>query len=57
MPFNGNIGLHDAYWRYGVFGGNIYMIDGSHGCVNLPKEAAHKIYDNVESGTPVLVKK
>ncbi len=33
MPFNGNIGLHDATWR-GSFGGGIYRSNGSHGCVN-----------------------
>ena len=37
MPFNGNIGLHDASWR-SSFGGNIYKYSGSHGCVNLPSE-------------------
>ncbi len=56
MPFNGGIGLHDASWRYGVFGGDIYTYDGSHGCVNLPTEAAHEIYNQVDYGTPVLVK-
>lgn len=53
MPFNGNIGIHDASWRYS-FGGNIYLNDGSHGCVNLPKYVAKKIYENIEAGTPVI---
>ena len=55
MPFDGNIGLHDAKWRYGVFGGEIYHISGSHGCVNLPYEVAQFIFNNTEYGTPVLV--
>jgi len=53
MPFNGNIGLHDADWR-ASFGGNIYKINGSHGCVNLPPSAAKKIYENISAGDPVL---
>lgn len=54
MPFNGGIGLHDATWR-GSFGGDIWYYDGSHGCVNLPYDAAKKIYKYVDTGTPVLV--
>lgn len=54
MPFNGDIGLHDAPWR-SSFGGNIYLKGGSHGCVNLPLSSAKTIFANVEVGTPVLV--
>ena len=54
MPFNGNIGLHDASWR-DKFGGHIYYMNGSHGCVNLPSEKAAEIYDQVEKGEPVIV--
>ncbi len=53
MPFNGNIGMHDGYWR-SSFGGTIYKENGSHGCVNLPPVAAKTIFDNIEKGTPVL---
>lgn len=53
MPFNGNIGLHDASWR-GAFGGNIYNNDGTHGCVNLPSYLAKKIFENIEEGVPVI---
>ncbi len=53
MPFNGNIGLHDASWRY-KFGGNIYLSNGSHGCVNLPYELASCIFYNIDEGTPVI---
>jgi hypothetical protein len=53
MPFNGNIGIHDASWRYS-FGGNIYKRNGSHGCVNVPLYLAKKIFDNIEDGTPVI---
>lgn len=53
MPFNGNIGMHDADWR-DSFGGSIYKTNGSHGCVNLPPAVAKKIYENIEAGIPVL---
>ena len=53
MPYNGNIGLHDAPWR-SEFGGQIYQTDGSHGCINLPYDAAKKIYETVDIGYPVV---
>lgn len=54
MPFNGGIGLHDATWR-GSFGGNIYKTNGSHGCVNLPKETAANIFGKIQDGTPIIL--
>lgn len=54
MPFNGGIGLHDASWR-ATFGGTIYITNGSHGCVNLPKSAAKTIYENIDMETPIIV--
>lgn len=54
MPFNGNIGMHDAPWR-DAFGGHIYYMNGSHGCVNLPTKAAADIYEIVTKGEPVVV--
>lgn len=54
MPFDGGIGLHDAAWR-SEFGGDIHFNGGSHGCVNMPHDAAKTIYENVSSGTKVLV--
>ena len=54
MPFNGNIGMHDASWR-STFGGHIYYMNGSHGCINLPSEKAREIFDQVEKGEPVVV--
>lgn len=54
MPFCGNVGIHDASWRT-QFGGNLYLLEGSHGCVNTPYEKAQAIYQNVEVGCPVVV--
>lgn len=53
MPYYGNYGMHDATWR-DEFGGDIYMTDGSHGCVNLPLDAAAVIYNYVSTGSPVI---
>jgi len=53
MPFNGNIGIHDASWRYS-FGGDIYKSNGSHGCVNAPLYLAKIIFENIEAGTPII---
>lgn len=53
MPFNNNVGMHDATWR-SEFGRNIYMTNGSHGCVNLPYAVAQEIYGYVEKNTPVI---
>jgi hypothetical protein len=54
MPFNGNIGLHDATWR-SKFGGNIYVNSGSHGCINLPKNKAAELFSRIKVGCPVVV--
>lgn len=53
MPFYGNIGIHDARWRYS-FGGKIYMRNGSHGCVNVPVHIAKTVFENIEKGTPII---
>ncbi|WP_326832205.1 L,D-transpeptidase family protein [Olsenella porci] len=55
MPFVGNmVAFHDASWR-SSFGGTIYQTDGSHGCVNLPSDAAKTLYSLVKVGDVVVV--
>jgi lipoprotein-anchoring transpeptidase ErfK/SrfK len=56
MPFDipHEIGLHDSSWR-SEYGGDIYISDGSHGCVNTPLEAIATIYANIWEGVPVIV--
>ena len=55
MAFIGSsYGIHDATWR-GSFGGNIYQYNPSHGCVNVPYDAAEELFYRVEIGTPVHV--
>ena len=56
MPFYDGQGLHDASWR-SAFGGNIYIYNGSHGCVNIPPYAAEVIYNNIEEGMAVIIYK
>ena len=54
MPVKGGIGIHDARWRKG-FGEDIYLTDGSHGCINMPLEKAELLFEEVEIGMPVVM--
>ena len=54
MPFYTDTGFHDAWWRT-AFGGTIYQTDGSHGCVNLPVDAAKELFSYCDEGMPVVV--
>ena len=47
------IGLHDL--NRSAYGGDIYINNGSHGCINLPLDVAKKIYDKVTINTPVMI--
>lgn len=48
------IGLHDSSWRT-QFGGNIWMTNGSHGCINMPKNRIPQLFNMVEVGMPVIM--
>ncbi|MCR5619266.1 MAG: L,D-transpeptidase [Lachnospiraceae bacterium] len=54
MPYFRGYGLHDSDWR-DEWGGDIYTYDGSHGCINMCKDAARTVFENIEIGTPVVV--
>lgn len=54
MPFYAECGFHDAWWRT-EFGGDIYLRDGSHGCINLPVDAAKKLFKYCDNKMPVVV--
>lgn len=68
MKYNGGEGLHDAEyhtnedgkkhgWRSPQeFGGNTYLTDGSHGCINMLHDDVFEVAEYVEKGTKVLVK-
>ncbi|MBE7008841.1 MAG: L,D-transpeptidase [Ruminococcaceae bacterium] len=53
MPFNRQIGLHDASWR-SRFGGTIYRTNGSHGCVNLPRDVAETIFNTIDGSYAIV---
>lgn len=54
MPFYGGYGLHDAGWR-STFGGDEYLYNGSHGCINIPPSAAASIFNYISVGTKVIL--
>lgn len=54
MPFNGGVGIHDLTKRTS-FGGDIYLTNGSHGCINTPLDKVRTIYENIEVNTPIVV--
>ena len=54
MPFYEGYGLHDATWR-DSFGGDLYMYNGSHGCINLPYDKAAELYSMTAVGDTVYV--
>ena len=54
LPFNGDVGIHDASWR-STFGRDIYINSGSHGCINLPTGFAGSLYSQIYVNLPVVV--
>lgn len=54
VPVYGGIGIHDATWRK-QFGGEIYIQDGSHGCINTPLDKMEELYEMIEVGIPVVI--
>lgn len=53
MPYFNNYGMHDAPWR-SEFGGDIYINEGSHGCLNLPVDVAGQIFPYMTTGFPIV---
>lgn len=49
-------GFHDARWR-SKFGGDIYLTNGSHGCVNMKLEDVEVLDEYLHRGDKVLVHK
>ncbi len=48
------IGFHDATWQP-AFGGDVYLWNGSHGCINMPYYSAQELYSMIEVGVPVVI--
>ena len=49
-----NVGIHDSYWQ-SAYGGERYLTNGSHGCLNTPLDMVDDFYNLAEIGTPVIV--
>jgi len=47
------IGFHDL--SRSAYGGEIYLTNGSHGCINLPLTAAAEIFEACVVGMPVII--
>lgn len=54
MPFYDGVGIHDANTWRNAYGGDIYLTNGSHGCINTPTDKAAVIFANIEVGTPIV---
>ena len=55
LPFVGNIvGFHNAPWQ-SVYGGQIYLWNGSHGCVRMSYDDAQALYAVAKVGDAVVV--
>lgn len=46
-------GFHDL--SRSAYGGNIYMYNGSHGCLNMRLSEVKNLYNEIEDGIPVIV--
>ncbi len=55
MPFTyRGHGIHDSIWRRNDYGGDTYITNGSHGCVNTPIEAVAVVYEYSYPGIPIV---
>ncbi len=59
MPFTeSGIGFHDASWRStSQFNSSTYITSGSHGCVNMMRKDAKKLYKTIDKTTTIIVRK
>ena len=49
-------GFHDASWRYdSEYGGETYLWDGSHGCINMTYDSAEKLFNLCQEGDAVVI--
>lgn len=48
------VGLHDSPWQQ-KYGGDWFVNNGSHGCINNPPEIIAKFYQVLPIGTPVII--
>lgn len=55
IPFNGDIGFHDASWQTMKFGSADYPTQGSRGCVHMPLPTIAWLHKWVRVGKTVVV--
>ena len=55
IPFNGDIGFHDASWQTMKFGAQDYPTQGSRGCVHMPLASVAWLHKWVRVGRTVVV--
>lgn len=56
---NSGIGIHDIDWLNtdnAWDSRDVYELQGSHGCVNVPNDIMATVYNNIPVGTPVYVR-
>lgn len=54
VPFDGDVGFHDATWQTMPFGSPHYTSQGSHGCVHLPMSVVAWLYGWSRTGATVV---
>lgn len=54
LPFSDDYGIHDAWWR-SEYGKDDYLVNGTHGCVNVPLEEMKKLFEWADTTTKVYV--
>ena len=54
IPFDGDIGFHDASWQTMPFGSLGYTTLGSHGCVHLPLPVVTWLYSWAKIGSTAV---
>lgn len=55
IPFDGDIGFHDASWQTMDFGSPDYRLRGSRGCVHMPLTTVAWLHGWVQIGRTVVV--
>ncbi|MGB3161876.1 L,D-transpeptidase family protein [Carnobacterium sp.] len=48
------VGIHDSPWQSN-YGGSNHLTNGSHGCINTPPTIMSEIYNQIETGIPVVI--
>ena len=56
LRFYANLGIHDAPWRDN-FNSDVYLLDGTGGCVNISYDDMRALYSYAEVGLPVVIYK